>query len=101
MTASASASRSLARAGSNGTTPRFPFATGVDTLRPSMRALAALCQRKPLESHDLDTTPRVHHAARRGGGGVAARGACAAGRADAAHRADGQSAAAAHRELFE
>ena len=34
--------------------------------------------------------PRVHHAARRRGGGVAVRGACAAARADAAHRrADG------------
>ena len=32
------------------------------------------------------TAPRVHHAARRRGGGVAARGARAAGRADAAHR---------------
>ena len=31
-------------------------------------------------------TPRVHHAARRRGGGVAARGARAAARADAAHR---------------
>ena len=31
-------------------------------------------------------TPRVHHAARRRGGGVAARGACAAGRARTARR---------------
>ena len=31
-------------------------------------------------------TARVHHAARRRGGSVAARGACAAGRASAAHR---------------
>src|SRR6516162_5711001 len=31
-------------------------------------------------------TPRLHHARRRRGGGLAARGARAAGRADAAHR---------------
>ena len=35
---------------------------------------------------DRMKTARVHHAARRRGGGVAARGAGAAGRADAAHR---------------
>src|SRR5262245_64217468 len=45
-------------------------------------ALSAPRQRKPLESHDLDTTARVHHAARRRGGGLAARGGRPAARAD-------------------
>ena len=52
--------------------------TGQNTLMLPMCALSAPRQRKPLESHDLDTTARVHHAARRRGGSVAARGACAA-----------------------
>src|SRR5262249_32675312 len=52
--------------------------TGRNVLMMPMRALGAPRQRKPLESHDLDTTARVHHAARRGGGGIAARGVGAA-----------------------
>ena len=42
--------------------------TGQNTLMLPMYALSAPRQRKPLESHDLDTTARVHHAARRRGG---------------------------------
>ena len=41
---------------------------------------------RPRRRGDRMMTARVHHAARRRGGGVAARGAGAAGRADAAHR---------------
>ena len=41
---------------------------------------------RPRRRGDRMKPPRVHHAARRCGGGVAARGARAAGRADAAHR---------------
>src|SRR5262249_35191563 len=44
-------------------------ATGQNTLRLPKCALSAPSQRKPLESHDLVTTPRVHHAA--GGAAVA------------------------------
>jgi hypothetical protein len=51
--------------------------TGQNTLMLPMCALSAPRQCKPLESHDLDTTARVHHAARRRGS-VAARGASAA-----------------------
>src|SRR5215510_16072117 len=46
-------------------------ATGQNTLRLPKCALSAPSQGKPLESHDLVTTPRVHHAARRRGGRVA------------------------------
>src|SRR5262249_55262957 len=52
--------------------------TGQNTLMLPKCALSAPRQCKPLESHDLDTTARVHHAARRRGS-VAARGARAAG----------------------
>ena len=54
------------------------------------RALSAPRQRKPLESHGSITTPRVHHAARRRGGGVAARGARAAAGEAADHRVLGR-----------
>src|SRR5262245_40211358 len=57
--------------------------TGQNTLMLPMCALSAPRQCKPLESHDLDTTARVHHADRRRGGRVAARGA-----RSAAHAAD-------------
>src|SRR6516165_3976001 len=60
-------------------------ATGQNTLRLPKCVLSAPSQRKPLESHDLVTTARVHHTARRRGG-VAAGGAGAATRADATHR---------------
>src|SRR5215831_8166166 len=60
-------------------------ATGQNTLRLLKCALSAPSQRKPLESHDLVTTPRVHHAAR-WRGGVAARGARAAGGQAAVYR---------------
>src|SRR5262245_28138333 len=53
--------------------------TGRNVLMMPMGALSAPRQRKPLESHGLDTSPRVHHAARRRGGGMAAGGAGAAG----------------------
>src|SRR4051812_17812184 len=53
--------------------------TGQNTLMLPMCALSAPRQRKPLESHDLDTTARVHHVSRRRGSGLAARGASAAG----------------------
>src|SRR5262249_39929123 len=56
--------------------------TGRNVLILPKCALSAPRQRKPLESHDLDTTARVHHAARRRGD-MAARGARAAGRARA------------------
>src|SRR5262245_63395968 len=48
--------------------------TGQNTLMLPMCALSAPRQRKPLESHDLDTTARVHHGTRRRGS-VAAGGA--------------------------
>src|SRR5215831_3568014 len=48
-------------------------ATGQNTLRLPKCALSAPSQRKPLESHDLVTTPRVHHASRRRGDSVAGR----------------------------
>src|SRR5262245_35808014 len=44
-------------------------ATGQNTLRLPKCALSAPSQRKPLESHDLVTTPRVHHACRRAAAG--------------------------------
>ena len=47
--------------------------TGQNTLMLPMCALSAPRQRKPLESHDLDTTARVHHTARWRGGRVASR----------------------------
>src|SRR5215471_20792476 len=50
-------------------------ATGQNTLRLPKCALSAPSQRKPLESHDLVTTARVHHDARRRGCRVAVRGA--------------------------
>ena len=50
--------------------------------RPRRAADAA----RPRRRGDRMRAARVHHAARRRGGGVAARGARAAGRADAAHR---------------
>ena len=50
--------------------------------RPRRPAVAA----RPRRRGDRMKTARVHHAARRRGGGVAARGARAAARADAAHR---------------
>jgi hypothetical protein len=43
--------------------------TGRNVLMLPMSALSAPRQRKPLESHDLVTTARVHHAARRRGRG--------------------------------
>jgi hypothetical protein len=60
--------------------------TGQNTLMLPMCALSAPRQRKPLESHDLDTTARVHHAARRGGGDVAACGESAASGSKASDR---------------
>src|SRR5262249_40634647 len=54
------------------------FSAGNPLMMPKS-ALGALLQRKPLESHGSITTARVHHAARRRGGGLAARGARATG----------------------
>src|SRR5262245_52935331 len=60
--------------------------TGRNVLMVSERALSAPRQCKCLESHDSITTPRVHHAARRRGSSLAARGARAAAGEAADHR---------------
>src|SRR6516164_5863304 len=52
--------------------------TGRNVLMLPMCALSAPRQRKPLESHDLDTTARVHYDARRRGGVAAWRARAAA-----------------------